>query len=864
MKISLKWLADYIDIEDYLKTPEALADLLTRSGLEVESIENKAKDFENVVIGLILEKDKHPNADKLSLCRVTTGQGVVHQIVCGAQNHKTGDRVIVALPGAILPGNFSIQKSVIRNVESYGMLCSYKELDLLDSEGGKQNEGIAILPAEANVGQPYSDYKGLNDVIFEIKVTPNRADVLSHFGLARELSCLLNRELKNKNHTDEGLFSKDKSTKKRFHLEVENPELCPRYTGRFIENVKVGPSPVWLKQRLEVLGLKSINNIVDVTNFILQDMGQPLHAFDADLIPNSKIKVGLSSKNEKFVTLDGTEITLSGEELSIKNENNETLCLAGLIGGKTSGVSEVTKNIFLESAYFLPHSVRKTSRTLGIETESGYRFARGIDPNLALRALNRASVLIHQVSSQVSAQVSSHASSAISSIASRVESGGESFACEVYSDEYDIYSNPISPKVIEIPLATLTERIGYEAKAEIFTDWMKRLSCQVEKTERGEKKNEIVFQITPPSFRVDLESDMDLVEEYARLQGYEHIPETLPALAFKPSAHDPVYVNVIKSAKVIRGYGFSHGFNYSFIGEKDFLKFNGPQFDYSELGFEKIEDLVRLKNPLNEDLNILRPLLTYGLFKNALNNIRYDHDNGKLFEIGKVFQSTQKSFKEKQNLALIAWGNKRDLWKSTPVAPPIFMIKEAVEGLLNEFRIKSYSWKQIEFSKVNEGAEVQLPVYLHPYQTAVLMVEGRKRGFISTFHPLMLEEEKIRVPIAFGEFDFDNIIPIVSRVKRVQNISRYPIVERDLALLADSRQSVESIFTVIRKIVAKHLLNLEVFDIYQGENLEKGKKSVALRIRFQDFEKTLDESTVNQYQEQILKKLNESFQITLR
>jgi phenylalanyl-tRNA synthetase beta chain len=856
MKISLKWLTDYIDIEDYLKTPEALADLLTRSGLEVESIENKAKDFENVVIGLILEKDKHPNADKLSLCRVTTGQGVVHQIVCGAQNHKTGDRVIVALPGAILPGNFSIQKSVIRNVESYGMLCSYKELGLLESEGGKSNEGIAILPAEANVGQPYSEYKGLNDVIFEIKVTPNRADVLSHFGLARELSCLLNKELKNTNHRDEGIFRKEKSTKKRFHLEVENPDLCPRYTGRFIENVKVGPSPAWLKQRLEALGLKSINNIVDVTNFILQDMGQPLHAFDADLIPNSKIKVGLSSKNEKFITLDGTEITLTGEELSIKNENNETLCLAGLIGGKTSGVSEATKNIFLESAYFLPHSVRKTSRTLGIETESGYRFARGIDPNLALRALDRAAFLIHQVSSPISPS--------ISSMASLVESGGEASACEVYADEYDIYTKPNSPKVIEIPLATLTERIGYEAKADLFMDWMKRLSCRVERIETGDKKNEIIFQVTPPSFRVDLESDMDLVEEYARLQGYEHIPETLPALSFKPTSHDPVYVNMIKSAKVIKGYGFSHGFNYSFIGEKDFLKFNGPQFDYSELGFEKIEALVRLKNPLNEDLNIMRPLLTYGLFKNALSNIRYGHDNGKLFEMGKVFQSTAKSFKEKQNLALVAWGAKRDLWKSTPEAPPIFMIKEAVEGLLNDFRVKSYGWKQIEPSKVNESADIQLPDYLHPYQTAVLMVEGRKRGFISTFHPLILEEEKIRVPIAFGEFDFDNIIPIVSRVKRVQNISRYPVVERDLALLAESHQSVESIFTVIRKIVAKHLLNLEVFDIYQGENLEKGKKSVALRIRFQDFEKTLDESTVNQYQEQILKKLNESFQITLR
>jgi phenylalanyl-tRNA synthetase beta chain len=820
MKISLKWLNDYVDLEEYFKKPDTLAELLTRTGLEVEGIENKAKDFENVVVGLILEKDKHPNADKLSLCRVTTGQGVVHQIVCGAQNHKTGDRVIVALPGAVLPGNFSIQKSVIRSVESYGMLCSYKELGMPDT-----SDGIVILPAEAPVGQAFSDYKGLNDIVFEIKVTPNRADVLSHLGLARELSCLLNKELK-KTDLDLTKINNAKSTKEIFKLEVENSELCPRYTGRYIAGIKVGPSPDWLKQRLEILGFKSINNIVDLTNFILQDMGQPLHAFDADQIPAGKIKVGLATKNEKFITLDGTELTLSGEELSIKNENQQTLCLAGLIGGKNSGVTDGTKNIFLESAYFLPHAVRKSSRTLGVETESGYRFARGIDPELALHALNRAALLIQEVA------------------------GGE-----VYGSEYDIYPQPLKQREIEFSISTLTNRLGYEGKADVFSNWMTRLGCKVEKI------NDNSFRVLPPSFRVDLETEMDLVEEYARLQGYEHIPESLPALSFKPTSHDPMYLNMIKSYRILKDYGYSHAFNYSFVGEKEFSKFNGTSFDYSEMGLDKVEALVKLRNPLNEDLNVMRPQLTYGLFKNAVTNIRYGNDCGRLFEIGKVFHTKAGAHQEKQALGLIAWGTKQDLWKSTPTAPQVFAIKEAIEGLLKEARIKSFTWKQVEFNKINEQ---HFPEFVHPYQTAVLIVEGRKRGYISSFHPMLLEEEKIRVPVAFGEFDFESMIPAATRAKRVQNISRFPVIERDLALVMNKYQPAEEVFEVIRKIAAKHLLNLDIFDVYEGDKLESGKKSVALRMKFQDPDKTLEEATVNQYQEQILKKLNEAYQIILR
>ncbi|MCE3010898.1 MAG: phenylalanine--tRNA ligase subunit beta, partial [Proteobacteria bacterium] len=377
MKISLKWLNEFVDVQDYLKKPEALADLLTRAGLEVEEISNRAKDLDHVVSALILEKGKHPNADKLSLCQVTTGEGVVHQIVCGAQNHKQGDRVVLALPGAVLPGNFKIAQAQVRGVDSGGMLCSLKELGL-----AKESEGIVILPVDAPLGKPIAEVLGVDDVTFELKVTPNRADCLSHYGLAREVSCLLGRGLKP-------LIAKPAltagQTSDQIQVDLRATDLCPRYTGRFISKVKVGPSPAWLKARLESVGLNSINNIVDVTNYVMMELGQPLHAFDVAQIQGKKIIVDRPVAGEKFMTLDGTELKLKGDELMIQ-DTEKSLCIGGVIGGKNSGVSEGTQTLFLEAAYFSPSSVRKSSRSHGLNTDSGYRFSRGVDPNNTLAA----------------------------------------------------------------------------------------------------------------------------------------------------------------------------------------------------------------------------------------------------------------------------------------------------------------------------------------------------------------------------------------------------------------------------------------------------------------------------------------------
>lgn len=818
MKISLKWLNELIAIDDYIKKPEPLADILTKAGLEIEAIENKAKNFEQVVVGLILEKDKHPNADKLSLCRVTTGNGVVHQIVCGAKNHKAGDRVVVALPGAVLPGNFAIQKSVIRSVESYGMLCSLKELGLAGDA-----EGLLILPESATVGKDFAEYYGQDDVVFEIKVTPNRADVLSHFGLARELSCLLSRPLKEIK-INEAHFQKEKSTKKEIALVVEDSSLAPRYTGAYIADVKIQKSPDWLVKRLDAVGINSINNVVDVTNYILQELGQPLHAFDANEIVDRKLIVGHPRQGEKFVTLDGTELKLSGEELSIKNAKNETMCLAGLIGGKNSGVKETTQNIFLESAYFLSHSVRKSSRTLGVETESGYRFARGVDPELTLFALRRAADLIHQVA------------------------GGE-----VYTDFYDVYPSPIRREPIQITIETISDRLGYEATAPVFENWMSRLGCKIEKIKEGQ------YRVIPPTFRFDMEHEMDLVEEYARLQGYDLIPESLPSLSYRPIPHDSKYSQTVQITQTLNGVGFDEAFNYSFVGKKDEDAFFGDVEKLNSLGLRASTDRVGLKNPLSEDLNVMRSSLSFGLVRNAINNIRYGNNQGSLFEVGKTFcKNQQGGIVEKNSLGLVIWGQDHTNWAGAGHSPIIFKIKEAIQILAKSFGIKAYSWEQ-QAEKLSG-----IPTCFHPYQTAVLVVEGKKCGFISSLSPLVLENEKIREPMCVAEIDLEVFLPTAARPTRIKDISRFPVVDRDLALVMKKSQSVGDVLKTVRKVVGSTLFDLEIFDVYEGDKLPFGQKSIALRIRYQDPNAVLTDTAVQGFQDQILKSLNGDLGISLR
>ena len=812
MKISLKWLQDFVDINDYTNKPNELGDLLTRAGLEVEETINRAKDFDHVVVGLILEKDKHPNSEKLSLCRVTTGEGVVHQIVCGAQNHKANDRVIVALPGAILPGNFAIKKAKVRDVESGGMLCSYKEL------GGTQaSEGIAILPDDAPIGKSYAEYAGLDDILFELKVTPNRADCLSHYGLAREIACVLGRDLKP---LPSKLSPSADSTKKKISLEVKNAEMCPRYAGRYVEGVKIQASPLWLKKRLESVGMNSINNVVDVTNYVMMELGQPLHAFDAKFLEGNKIVVSQAQAGEKFKTLDGTELSLKGSELMIRDANRP-VAMAGVVGGQNSGVSETTADIFIEAAYFFPMAVRKASRAHGIETDSAYRFSRGVDPDGTLRAMDRAADLIVQVA------------------------GGTA-----YGEPLDFYPNPVKKSLIEISIQTVTDRLGYPADEVKFTDYMRRLGCVV--TGGGGK-----YSVLPPTFRFDLEQDMDLVEEYARLNGYENIPETLPIFAETPAIHDKGFMFNMKLSQMLRGQGFSQAFNYAFVGGAAQKKLLGGVETLRAAGFRVSDDDIKVMNPLNDEMDTMRSTLAVGLFKNLSGNFNQGNHFGRLYEIGPCFLREGVDYQETSRVGFAAWGHATHLWNQSPRHPVVFEIKAAIEVVLKNLNISTYTW----VTPQNRG---EVPAFMHRGQYAHLLVEGKKLGYIGTLHPVLLEDNNVRVSAAMGELDLEQLMKGQPRPSRFEALSKFPSVERDFAFVMSKNVKVGDIVKDIRKLGAGILTHVDVFDVYEGDKLERGQKSVAVRMTFQDKNATLQDQQIVEACGKIVESLKKQFALTLR
>lgn len=792
MKISLKWLNDYVDVNDYFKNTQGLADILTRAGLEVEEINDLAKDLNLVVVGLIKTKDKHPNSDKLSLCQVEVAPGKIEQIICGAQNHKAGDKVIVALSGAVLPGNFAIKKSKIRDVESHGMLCSYKEIGFPD----RPSDGIVILNPEAPVGMAYADYAELNDVTFELKVTPNRADCLSHYGLARELSCLLNRPVKAVETQTK--FSTQKTSDK-IKLDVQS-DMCSRYSGRYVAKVKIGPSPEWLKTRLESIGMNSINNVVDVTNYVMLELGQPLHAFDADLISGSKILVRKAQQNEKFKTLKEQEITLSGEELLICDAE-KPVALAGVIGGLNSGVSDKTQNIFIESAHFNSMSVRKSSRAHGIETDSAYRFSRGVDASQTVVAMDRAVQLILSCA------------------------GGEA-----YSNEYDFYPVPMSKSPIQIDMQMLSDRLGYAADDKLFEQFMSGLKCKVEKKSNG-------YTVTPPLFRFDLEQAMDLVEEYARLNGYEKIQESIPVFSKEPTLHDPKYLMKNKLSKIFQSAGFSQAFNYAFLSDKketQFIKTTETVERLSLYGLKIDSNAVKIKNPLNEDLNVMRRLASFSIWNNTIENYRLGNERGQLFEIGSVFSKSESTFVESQRLTLSSWGSELGLYADQ--APAVFKLRSALEKLFSQLGISLFSFKHIP----------ETLSFLHSGQSAVVTVEGKNIGFIGTVHPEYLQNEKIRVDVAIAEINLDVLLNGHPRPQKFKSVSHFQMIERDFSFVLDQEFPVGNLIADIKKSVGAVCKDLRVFDIYTGDKLDPKLKSVSLRMTMQGQDSDLSEAVIQE------------------
>ncbi len=825
MKISLKWLNDYVDIAEFLTEPARLARALIDAGLEVEAIENQAENFKNVVTGHIIELGRHPNADKLTLCQVDTGEGRPRQIVCGAKNHKQGDKVVVALPGAVLPGNFAIQLSKIRDVESQGMLCSETELGLKT-----ESEGIVILPKETKVGQAFAQFSGRDDVFFEVNVTPNRADCLSHLGLAREISCLLDRKLKVP--TTE---LKAGTKKNLIDVKLHDRDLCTRYTGRSIFGIKVAASPDWLRDRLTSVGVNSINNIVDVTNFVMLEFGQPLHAFDADALKGHYLSIEKAKAKEKFKSFDGTEFELKGDELTIRDKER-AVALAGVVGGLNSGVTDATTNIFLEVAHFSPKGVRRTSRKLGVETDSSLRFSRGTDPEALLTVVDRAMGLIQQLA------------------------GGE-----VSKDYVDLNPAPIERQAIKVKVAHVGERLGYPVESAEFVAWMKRLHCKTKVTHEKAspskgtvaKESGDVVTVEAPSYRVDIENEIDLIEEFARLNGYDKIPESFPQVVSRPLDHAATYVHEERIANLISQEGYFEARNYNFVNPKWQNEIYETE-KFNKLGLSAGGVAVPILNPLSEDTSVMRQTLLCGLLTNVLHNYNRGETAGRLFETGFVFgKATQEagaSYIEPHRFALVCWGAKADLW-SKGQAPAVFEIKSTIQTLARRLRGK------LDFRAMTAN---EVPAIAHPGQVASLFYEGKTIGFIGALHPALRDEFKIRTDVAIGEVDLTALMRGQPRVPKTQPISKFQSVERDFALVMPTSLAVGEVVREIEKSGAPLLQSVHVFDVFKGGNFTEGQQSVAFRVILQDQAATLSDAQVQAATQKILAALEKKFSIKPR
>ena len=886
MKISLNWLKEFIDLND--QTPQSISQVLTQAGLEVENIVDQGQAYANVVIGQIIEKQAHPHADRLSLCQVTTGSGVVHQIVCGAKNHQSGDFVILALPGAHLPSGIKIERATLRGVESAGMLCSPQELGLkVDDFSGltpeqkqRMQEGIVILAPSAVAGQQFVTYQGLDDVLFELKITPNRSDCLSHYGLARELACLLSRELKKTNLIKNkesasaetvGGATASLLTTTEMKIEVNNSRLCPRYTGLFVKGVKVGESPLWVKRRLESIGLKSINNVVDATNYVMMEMGQPLHAFDINFLKDRKIGVDLSRAQDSFTTLDGTTLNLTGKELMIY-DGQRPVALAGVVGGLNSGIRPESTDIFLESAYFHPSTVRMTSRHFGIETDSSYRFARGVDPLLTVDALFRAAYWIQQWA------------------------GGE-----IAHDHYDIYPQPLALREIQFSLALIPQFLGYSIEAAEFEKILARLGCNYQVLDSvmtaGSGLQGPSYLIKPPLYRGDLEREVDIIEEVARLKGYDLIPITIPQLTGSPSTDHREYNRNDFISTVLVGMGYSQAINYAFEGAHQQSElfgepivnsgantsdsggllpegleggaFQTPPLENAQTGIQLAPLLtqmswssavsipVRLQNPLSEELSVMRRLLLLGLIRNVAHNSRHGVMRGRLFELGSVFGIVNGTeVKESQSLSLTQWGQvDSELWLGAEPYPQSFALKSAVENLLKKMHLKDFEWKE-------PGSP--LP-FLHPGQQVFLWLEGKLVGFIGTLHPHWCQKYKIQVPVAVAEILLDPLSQGFLRGVQARPVTAFPCVQRDLAFLMPLQQSAQELVGVMLNAQKDGLIqSVEIFDEYKGENIPSGQKSVAYRLTLQSIQNTLTENQINELVNCVVKAVVSHFSIQVR
>lgn len=801
MIVSLKWLRDYVDIP---LSVNDLADRLTMVGLEIEGIRQQSEFLEKVMTVRLEEIRKHPRADRLHLCKVSDGRKT-YRVVCGAPNLEPGITVPLALPGGTLPSGMTLEETHIRGELSQGMLCSQKELQL-----GEDASGIWHLPPETPIGVPLAEALGRDDVILEVGITPNRSDCLSIIGIAREIAAICGASLR---YPPVSVEEQGPSVDTLSSVTVLDSVGCPRYTARIVEGVRIGPSPAWLRQRLEAVGLRPINNIVDVTNFILMELGQPLHAFDFDRLSEHRIVVRRAKEGERFTTLDGVERTLFDDTLLIC-DGSGPVAIAGIMGGLDSEITSDTTRVLIESAYFQPQCIRRSSKKLGLRSESSYRFERGIDPDGVLRALDRAAQLMQEV-------------------------GGGKIA----SGRIDVYPHPIERPVLTLRVARTAQFLGTPIEAPEMAKVLRSIEMDVEPVDSDRLK------VIPPSFRPDITREVDLSEEVARLIGYDRIPVTYPEVVIHTEPDDP-HRRMREEAKgVLKECGFFELITYSFISLQSLQKLGLPSDD------PRLRPL-QLLNPLTEEQAVMRTSLIPALIQTVRYNFDRQNDDLRVFELSKVFLPRKDNVQPNEAFHLVgALTGKRNphLLYGGEAEVDYADVKGSVECILDLFHGES----------VRYAAE-NLPPYLDPAAAATVFFNGEPVGVLGRLHPEIGENFDLKKPVFLFELDFDRLYALGRPRPLYQPLPKFPSVVRDMALIVDEDLPVQEPLDFILKEQEPFLERTEIFDLYRNPQFGAGKKSVGYRLTYRAADRSLTDDEVNDIHNRLVKKVLDTFRASLR
>ena len=799
MKITYNWLKEYVDFD---WSAEELAERITMLGVEVEGIEETGGTFDGIVVGEVLVRDQHPNADKLTLCKVSDGEREL-QIVCGATNFQAGDKVALANVGTSMPVKegekpFVLKEGKIRGELSQGMMCSGRELKLSDD-----HDGILILPADAQVGQPFAEHLGRagKDIVFDLEVTPNRPDLNGVIGLAREIAALTGNPLKL---PEISLPAFDEKADDLVAVQIDDPDLCPRYNARVIRDVKIGPSPDWLQARLEQVGIRPISNVVDVTNFVMMETGQPLHAFDLHLLAKADGKptvvVRRATAGEKFTTLDEAEHELTEDHLLIADPE-KGIALAGVMGGLNTEINDTTQDVLLETAYFNPQNIRATSKATKLHTDASYRFERGVDLGVTDWASQRAAQLIAEVASGT-----------------------------VADGAVEAFPQPAEPREVSLRHARTDALLGISIEPAKAVEYLKGLGLE------PVASDEISATFRIPSWRVDLKREADLIEEVCRVHGVDQIPATTPMGCLGENEFDAVHDALAETRDILSGLGLDEAQGQTLIND----------------AAAKLvaEELVELEHPLSSDMNVLRPSLLPGLLDSMRNNLtRQTHDVA-LFEIGRVFAP---GAAENRTVAILLAGNRHaPFWQGDDTKLDAMDLKGAVEALLDSLGVFG-----VQFARREEATALFV-------ESAELKMGKQVIGQLGQLLPTLGKQYEARDAVFLAELNLDVLLQRRTTNKSFKALAQFPASERDVAMLVPEAVTHAEVLAVVKKAKPANLVDTRLFDVFRGKNVPEGQKSLAYSFTYRSAEGTLTDKDVNGAHEPLVAALQSQLNATIR